>query len=50
MNMNDKKSKIKAIADYIERVMETPPEKLGDDNIIWGNIVLSIQVKKASKI
>lgn len=33
MNMNDKKSKIKAIADYIERVMETPPEKLGDDNI-----------------
>lgn len=31
--MNDKKAKIKAIADYIERAMETPPEKLGDDNI-----------------
>ena len=33
MRMNDKKAKIKAIADYIERAMETPPEKLGDDKL-----------------
>lgn len=33
MYMNDKKAKIKAIADYMERAMETSPKKLGDDNI-----------------
>lgn len=33
MKTNDKKDKIKAITDYIERIMETPPEELGDDKI-----------------
>jgi len=33
MNMTDKKAKIKAIADYVERLMETSPEELGDEDI-----------------
>lgn len=33
MNTDDKKAKIKAIADYVERIMEVSPEKLGDDKI-----------------